>query len=93
MRILQKLKKKEKKNRWEGKGNHHCEGGNHPARSPDLTPSNSHSFLHLKEHLASQQFHEAEEVKNKVTTWLDAQAMEFCDIIIQKNHIQAQQIL
>ena len=36
------------KNGWEGKGNHHCEGGNHPAHSPDLTPSNFHSFLHLK---------------------------------------------
>jgi len=48
--------------------------------------------LHLKEHLASQKFYEAEEVKNKVTMWLDAQAA-FCEIIIQKkNHIQAQQI-
>jgi len=49
--------------------------------------------LHLKEHLASQKFHEAEKVKNKVTMWLGAQAAEFCDIITQKkNHIQAQQM-
>jgi hypothetical protein len=42
--------------------------------------------LHLKEHLASQKFHEAEEVKNKVTMWLDAQ-VAFCEIIIKKQHI------
>jgi hypothetical protein len=72
------------------KKDHHCEGGNHPTRSPDLAPSNFHSFLHLKERLASQKFHEAEEVKNKVTMWLGAQVVEICDIIIQKNHIQAQ---
>jgi hypothetical protein len=41
-------------------------------------------FLHLKEHLAGQKFQEDEEVKNKVTTWLPAQAAEFCDIGIQK---------
>jgi hypothetical protein len=29
-------------------------------------------------------FHEDEEVKNEVTAWLRAQAMEFCDIGIQK---------
>jgi hypothetical protein len=41
-------------------------------------------FLHLKKHLAGQKFHEDEEVKNEVTTWLRAQAAEFNDIKIQK---------
>jgi hypothetical protein len=40
--------------------------------------------LHLKKHLASQKFLEDEEVKNKVTTWLRAQAAEIYDIGIQK---------
>jgi hypothetical protein len=40
--------------------------------------------LHFKKHLAGQKFHEEEEVKNEVTTWLCAQAAEFCDIGIQK---------
>jgi hypothetical protein len=39
--------------------------------------------LHLKKHLAGQNFHEDEEVKSEVTTWLHAQA-EFYDIGIQK---------
>jgi hypothetical protein len=38
----------------------------------------------LKEHLAIQKFHEAEELKNKFTIWLGVQAVEFCDIIIQR---------
>jgi hypothetical protein len=41
-------------------------------------------FLHLNKHLASQKFYKDGEVKNKVTTWLRAQAAEFCDIRIQK---------
>jgi len=49
-----------------------------------LTYSNFHLFLHLKKHLASQKFHEDEEVKNEVTTWLHAQMAEFYDIGIQK---------
>jgi hypothetical protein len=40
--------------------------------------------LHLKKHLAGQKFHEDEEVKNEVTTWLCAQAAEFYDIGILK---------
>jgi hypothetical protein len=40
--------------------------------------------LHLKKHLAGQKFYEDEEVKNEVTTWLHAQAVEFYDIGIQK---------
>jgi hypothetical protein len=41
-------------------------------------------FLHLKKHLAGQKFYEDEKVKNEFTTWLRAQAAEFCDIGIQK---------
>jgi hypothetical protein len=41
-------------------------------------------FLHLKKHLTGQKFHEDEEVKNKVTMWLRAQAEEFSDIGTQK---------
>jgi hypothetical protein len=41
-------------------------------------------FLHFKKHLAGQKFHEDEEVKNEVTTWLRAQAALFYDIGIQK---------
>jgi hypothetical protein len=33
--------------------------------------------------MAGQKFHEDEEVKNEVITWLHAQAAEFCDIGIQ----------
>jgi histone-lysine N-methyltransferase SETMAR len=56
----------------------------HPALSPDLAPIDFHLFLHLKKHLAGQKFHEDEVVKNEVTTWLRAQAVEFYDIGIQK---------
>jgi hypothetical protein len=37
----------------------------HPAHSPDLTPSDFHLFLHLMKHLASQKFHKDEEVETK----------------------------
>jgi hypothetical protein len=60
------------------------EVSDHSAHSPDLVPSDFHLFLHLKKHLAGQKFHEDEEVKNEVTTWLRAQAAEFYDIGIQK---------
>jgi histone-lysine N-methyltransferase SETMAR len=55
-----------------------------PAHSPDLAHSDFHLFLHLKKHLAGPKFHEHEEVKNEVTTWLHAQAAKFYDIGIQK---------
>jgi hypothetical protein len=49
-----------------------------------LAYSHIHLFLPLKKHLAGQKFHEDEEVKNKVTTWLHMLALVFCDIGIQK---------
>jgi len=55
----------------------------HPAHSPDLASDDFYLFLHLKKHLAGQKFHEDEEAKNEVTTWLRAQSTEFCDIYIQ----------
>ena len=56
----------------------------HPTHGPDLAPSNFHFFLHLEKHMASQKFHEDEEVKNEVTILLCAQAAEFYDIRVQK---------
>lgn len=49
-----------------------------------LAHSHLHLFLPLKKHLAKQKFHEDEKVKNVVTTRLQVQAVEFCDIGIQK---------
>ena len=55
----------------------------HPAHSPDLASSDFHLFLHSEKQLASQKFHEDEEVKNEDATWLLARAAELCDIGIQ----------
>jgi histone-lysine N-methyltransferase SETMAR len=55
----------------------------HPAHSPNLASSDFHLFLHLEKHLAGQKFHEDEEVKNEVTTWLFERAAQFYDIGIQ----------
>jgi histone-lysine N-methyltransferase SETMAR len=55
----------------------------HAVDSPDLASSDFHLFLHLAKHLAGQKFHEDEEMKNQVTTWLLARAAEFYDIGIQ----------
>jgi hypothetical protein len=55
----------------------------HPTHSPDLTPRDFHLLLHLKKNLASQKFHEDEEVKNEVITWLYVKVVEFYDIGIQ----------
>jgi len=49
----------------------------HPDQSPDLAHSDLHLFFHLNKHLASQKFHEDEEVKNKVITWLCVQVVDF----------------
>jgi hypothetical protein len=49
-----------------------------------LAYSHFHLFLPLKKHLAGQKFHEDEEVKNEVTTWLHALELVFCDIRMQK---------
>jgi hypothetical protein len=48
-----------------------------------LAHSHFHLFLHLKNRLSCQKFHEDEEMKNEVTTRLGGQA-KFCDIGIQK---------
>jgi hypothetical protein len=37
----------------------------------------------LKKHAAGQKFHEGEEAKNEVTTWLSAQTAEVCDVRIK----------
>jgi len=49
----------------------------HSTYSPDLTPRDFHLLLHLKKHLADQKFHEDEDVKNEVTTWLCVRRWSF----------------
>jgi len=49
-----------------------------------LAHSHFQLFLPLKKHLAGEKFHEEEKVKKVVTTWLQPQAVEFCDTGIQK---------
>jgi len=45
----------------------------------------------FKETSGQPEVHEDEGVKNKVTTWLCRQAVEFCDIVM-KTHTQAKQM-
>ncbi|GBN12852.1 hypothetical protein AVEN_235043-1, partial [Araneus ventricosus] len=45
--------------------------------SPDLAPSDFHSFSHLKEFLAGQQFASDDEIKVNVQNWFKSQAAEF----------------
>jgi len=49
----------------------------HPAYSPDLTPSDYHLFGPLKEALRGRQFTSDEEVKEAVHEWLAAQPKTF----------------
>lgn len=56
-----------------------------------LAYSHFRLFLHSKKHLVGQKFHEDEEVKYKVTTWLCRQAVEFYDTVM-KTHTQAKQM-
>jgi histone-lysine N-methyltransferase SETMAR len=56
----------------------------HPAYSPDLTPSDFHLFPKLKEILGGRRFKSDEEVKDAVKEWLNGLAAEVCDEGIQK---------
>ena len=56
----------------------------HLPYSPDLTPSDSHLFLHLKKHLAGEKFDDDDEVQEEVMTWFKGQAADFYDSGIQK---------
>jgi hypothetical protein len=59
----------------------------HPLRCVIASKAPRYHILKLlKKHLAGQKFHEdkVEEVKNKVTTWLRMQVVEFFDTGIQK---------
>jgi len=49
----------------------------HPAYSPDLTPSDCHLFGPLKEALRGRRFTSDEEVKDAVHEWLAAQPKTF----------------
>ncbi|GBO21195.1 hypothetical protein AVEN_5387-1 [Araneus ventricosus] len=40
-----------------------------PPYRPDLVPSDFHIFLDLKRHLAGQNFHDDDEIKNEVEMW------------------------
>jgi len=56
----------------------------HRPYSPDLDPSDYHSFLHLKTHLAGQRHTDDDEVKTTVMQWLSNQAATLFDDGIQK---------
>ena len=56
----------------------------HPTYSPDLTPSDYHIFVPLKEALHTRRFTSDEEVKEAVHTWLREQPKSFLSTGIQK---------
>ncbi|GBN35982.1 hypothetical protein AVEN_9170-1 [Araneus ventricosus] len=56
----------------------------HPPHSSDLAPSDLQLFLYLKRHLAGQNFHDDDEIKNEVEMWFRQQAVDFYDCWIQK---------
>jgi phage pi2 protein 07 len=51
----------------------------HPPYSPDLALSDFHFFLHLKKHLAGENFDDDDEVQEEVMTWFRGQAADFYD--------------
>jgi transposase len=55
----------------------------HPAYSPDLSPSYYHLFTYRKNWLRSQRFNNNEELIKCVKTWLSSQAEDFFDTGIQ----------
>jgi hypothetical protein len=80
-RVIQKLKIQ---NGWEGKGNHRRACFT-PSRLQHRPRSQRFPFvLQFKQHLAGQKFHEDEEVKNEVATWLRAKAADIHDVGIQE---------
>jgi histone-lysine N-methyltransferase SETMAR len=56
----------------------------HPAYSPDLTPSDFHLFPKLKEFVGGRRFKSDEEVKDAVKEWLNGLAAEVYGEGIQK---------
>ncbi|GBL80255.1 hypothetical protein AVEN_92191-1 [Araneus ventricosus] len=51
---------------------------------PDLSPSDFHLFLKLKEFLGDKRFESDEKLENAVTTWLDEMAADEYDMGILK---------
>ncbi|GBM77125.1 Histone-lysine N-methyltransferase SETMAR [Araneus ventricosus] len=49
---------------------------NHPPYTPDLSPSDFHFFLKLKEFLGGKRFGSDEELENAVTSWFNELAAE-----------------
>ncbi|GBM40536.1 hypothetical protein AVEN_76942-1 [Araneus ventricosus] len=62
----------------------HTQVLDHPPYSPDLAPSDFHLFLYLKRHLAGQNLHDDDEIKNEVEIRFRQQAVDFYDCEIQK---------
>jgi len=56
----------------------------HPPYSPDLAPSDSQLFLHLKKHLTGKKFDDKDEVQEEVMMWFKGQAADFYNSGIQK---------
>jgi hypothetical protein len=56
----------------------------HPPYSPNLTPSNYHLPIYLKNWVRSQYFNHNEELMEGVKMWLSSQAADFFDTGIQK---------
>ncbi|GBL80513.1 hypothetical protein AVEN_225214-2 [Araneus ventricosus] len=56
----------------------------HPPYSPDLSPSDFHLFLKMKEFLGGKRFESDEELENAVTTWRNELAAEEYDMGILK---------
>ena len=58
---------------------------NHPLYSPDLVPSDFHSFLHLKKFLSGQRqrFQNDSEAEMSTTQRFQSQAVDFCDRQVQ----------
>ena len=56
----------------------------HPAYSPDLTPSDFHLFLHLKKYLGGKEFDDEDDLKDAMQKWLTSQAAAFYEKGIQK---------
>jgi transposase len=56
----------------------------HPPYSPDLAPSDYHLFTKMKVWLATQRFHNNEELMDGVNIWLHDSAAPFFDEGLQK---------
>jgi len=56
----------------------------HPSYSPDLSPSDFHLFLHLKNFLGVKRFDDDDDLNDAVQKWLTSQAAALYEEGIQK---------